>query len=145
MVRYGAILCLCAMLLWISPACAPMHNEPAVVSEHGYRVSLYVSEPLIFLGASGSNFPLVSEVIVRVRDAQGQPVDGIPVMFIAEPSWTQHVSFTPTEARTRNGEARTIFEANTTGIVHIMVRVDNVMREATITIQSRPSPVGGNA
>ena len=145
MVRYGAILCLCAMLLWISPACAPMHNEPEVVSEHGYRVSLYVSDRLIWLGPAGPNFPQAAEMIVRVRDAQGQPVDGIPVMFTAEPSWTQNVSFTPTEARTRNGEARAIFEANTTGIVHIMVRVDNVMREATITIQSRPSPVGGNA
>jgi hypothetical protein len=29
----------------------------------------------------------------RVRDAQGQPVDGLPVVFSAEPSWTQNVSF----------------------------------------------------
>jgi hypothetical protein len=49
------------------------------------------------------------------------------------------------EARTRHGQARTIFEANTTGVVHIMARVDNVTREARITIQSRPSPVGGGA
>jgi hypothetical protein len=55
----------------------------------------------------------------------------------------QNVSFTPAEARTRNGEARTIFEANTTGVVHIMARVDHVTREARITIQSRPSPAGG--
>ncbi|HSX79318.1 MAG TPA: hypothetical protein VLQ80_12210 [Candidatus Saccharimonadia bacterium] len=115
------------------------------MSEHGYRVSLYVSDPLIWLGPAGSNFPQATEVIVRVRDAQGQPVDGLPVMFIAEPSWTQNVSFTPTEARTRNGEAQTIFEANTTGVVHIMARVDNVTREATITIQSRPSPTGGSS
>jgi hypothetical protein len=81
----------------------------------------------------------------RVRDAQGQPVDGLPVVFSAEPSWTQNVSFPPVEARTRHGQARTIFEANTTGVVHIMARVDNVTREARITIQSRPSPVGGGA
>jgi hypothetical protein len=116
-----------------------------VVSEHGYRVSLHVSDPLIWLGPSGPNFPQAAEVVIRVRDAQGQPVDGIPVMFAAEPSWTQNVSFTPTEARTRNGEARTIFQANTTGVVHIMARVDNVTRAATITIESRPSPVGGGA
>jgi hypothetical protein len=81
----------------------------------------------------------------RVRDAQGQPVDGLPVVFSAEPSWTQNVSFSPVEARTRHGQARTIFEANTTGVVHIMARVDNGTREARITIQRRPFPVGGGA
>ena len=144
MVRYGATLCLCGMLLWISPACAPMHNEPAVVSEHGYRVSLHVSDTLIWLSSAGPSFPEAAEVVVRVRDAQGQPVDGIPVRFAAEPSWTQNVSFAPTETRTRNGEARTIFQANTTGVVHIMAHVDNVTRAATMTIQSRPSPIGGS-
>ncbi len=72
-------------------------------------------------------------------------MDGLPVVLSAEPSWTQNVSFPPAEARTRHGQVRTIFEANTTGVVHIMARVDNVTREARITIQSRPSPVGGGA
>ena len=111
--------------------------------EHGYRVALHVSDTLIFLGASGVSLPQASEVVVRVRDAQGQPVDGLPVVFSAEPSWAQNVSFTPAEARTRNGEARTIFGANTTGVVHIMARVDHITREARITMQSRPSPGSG--
>ena len=145
MVRYVPTLGFCWMLLWLSTACTPLPHEPEALSEHGYRVSLHVSETLIFLGPSGLNVPLASEVVVRVRDAQGQPVDGLPVVFAAEPSWTQNVSFTPSEARTRHGEVRTIFEANTTGVVHIMVRVDQVTREARITIQSRPSPVGGGA
>ena len=145
MVRYIPTLGFCCLLLWVSTACAPLPHEPEVLSEHGYRVALHVSDTLIFLGASGVSLPQASEVVVRVRDAQGQPVDGLPVMFSAEPSWTQNVSFTPTEARTRNGEARTIFEANTTGVVHIMVGVDNVTREATITIQSRPSSTGGSS
>jgi hypothetical protein len=100
---------------------------------------------LDFLGASGLNLPQASEVVVRVPDAQDQPVDGLPVVFSADPSWTQNVSFAPAEARTRHGEARTTFEANTTGVVHIMAYVDHVMREARMTIQSRPSPVGGGA
>jgi len=104
---------------------------------------LHVSDTLIFLGASGVSLPQASEVVVRVRDAQGQPVDGLPVVFSAEPSWAQNVSFTPAEARTRNGEARTIFGANTTGVVHIMARVDHITREARITMQSRPSPGSG--
>ena len=144
MVRYVPTLGFCWMLLWISTACAPLLNEPEALSEHGYRVSLHVSDTLIFLGASGLSLPLVSELVVRVRDAQGQPVDGLPVVFSAEPSWTQNVSFDPPEARTRNGAARTIFQANTTGVVHIMARVDNVTRAARITIQSRPSPTGGS-
>jgi hypothetical protein len=81
----------------------------------------------------------------RLCDAQGQPVDGLPVVCSAEPSWTQNVSFTPMEARTRHGHARTIFEANTTGVVHMMARVDHGAREARMTIHRRPSPVGGGA
>jgi len=145
MVRYVSVLGFCGMLLWVSTACAPLPHEPEALSEHGYRVSLQVSDTLIFLGASGLSVPQTSEVVVRARDAQGQPVDGLPVVFAAEPSWTQNVSFTPAEARTRHGQARTIFEVNTTGVVHIMARVSNVTREARITIQSRPSPVGGGA
>jgi hypothetical protein len=145
MVRYISILGFCCMLLWGSMACAPLLHEPEALSEHGHRVSLHVSDTLIFLGASGPRLPLASAVVVCVCDAQGQPVEGLPVVFAAEPSWTQNVSFTPPEARTRDGQARTIFEANTTGVVHIMARVDRVTREARITIQSRPSPVGGGA
>ena len=100
---------------------------------------------LDFLGASGLNLPQASEVVVRVPDAQDQPVDGLLVVFSAEPSWTQNVSFTPAEARTRHGEAQTTFAANTTGVVHIMAHVDQVMREARINIQSRPAAVGGGA
>ena len=145
MIRYVSILGVCWMLLWVSTACAPLHNAPEALSEHGYRVSLQVSDTPIFLGGSILNLPQTSEVVVRVRDAQGQPVDGLPVVFSAEPSWTQNVSFTPTETRTSNGAARTIFEANTTGVAHIMARVDNVTREARITIESRPSPSGGGS
>ncbi len=145
MVRYVPTIGFCCMLLWVSTACAPLPHEPEALSEHGYRVSLHVSDTLIFLGASGLSVPQASEIVVRVRDAQGQSVDGLPVVFSAEPSWTQNVSFTPAEARTRHGEARTIFEANTTGVVYIMARIDHVTREARITIQSRPSPTGGGA
>src|SRR5438128_11965782 len=100
------MLCLCCMLLWVSPACAPKHMESAVLSEHGYRVSLDVSDTLIWLGPGGSSFPQVAVLVVRVHDAQGQPVDGIPVRFAVEPSWTQNASLTPAEMLTRKGEAR---------------------------------------
>jgi hypothetical protein len=145
MVRSIPTLCLCGLLLWISPACTPKHTESTVLSEHGYRVSLHVSDTLVWLGPGGSGFPQAAELVVRVRDAQGQPVDGIPVRFAVEPSWAQSASLIPAETLTRNGEAQAIFQANTIGVVHVMVQVDNVTREATITIDSRPSPAGGGA
>ena len=138
-------ICLCGLLLWISTACAPKYAEFSAPSEHGYRVSLDVSDPQIWLGPGISSFPQAAELVVRVRNAQGQPVDGIAVRFAVEPSWTQNAAIAPAETLTRNGEAHAIFQANTTGVVHITAQVDNVTREATITVESRPSPSGGGA
>jgi len=45
----------------------------------------------------------------------------------------------------QKGSIRTTFEVNTTGVVHSMAHVDHVMREARMTMQSRPSPVGDGA
>ena len=143
MVRSVPAICLCCMLLWVSIACAPKHTE--LLSEHGYRVSLDVSDPLIYLSPRRSNLPQAATLVVRVRDAQGQPVDGIPVRFSVEPSWTQNASLTPAETLTRNGEARAIFQANTIGVVHVMAQVDNVTPEARITIDTPPSPTGGGS
>lgn len=142
MIRSINAICFCCMLLWASTACAPKQYELPVQSEHGYRVSLHVSDTLIWLGPVRGG-PQAAALLVRVRDAQGQPVDGLTVLFSVEPDWTQNTALTPAETRTRNGEARAIFQANTTGVVHVMARVDNVTREAAITVNSRPSPTGG--
>jgi len=141
MVRSVPTIGLCCMLLWLSPACAPKHTE--LLSEHGYRVSLDVSDTLIYLSPKRSNLPPYATLVVRVRNAQGQPVDGIPVKFSVEPSWMQNASLTPAETLTRNGEAGAIFQANTTGVVQVMAQVDNVTQEARITISSPPSPSAG--
>lgn len=138
MVRYVPVACLCLMLLWSSTACVPKPSE--VLSEHGYRVSMEVSEPLIWLGLPGRGFPQTSEVVVRVRDAQGRPVEGIAVLFSVEPSWAQSASLTPVEAHTRNGEARAVLQPGTTGVVQVMARVDNVTRSAAITVTRRSIP-----
>ena len=143
MLRSVPTLCLCCMLLWVSTACGPQQYEIPVQSEHGYRVSLHISDTLIWIGTARSNFPQAATLVVRVRDAQGQPVDGIPVRFAVEPSWTQNASLTPAETLTRNGEARAIFQANTIGVVQVMAQVDNVTQEARITIDAPPSPSDG--
>jgi hypothetical protein len=82
---------------------------------------------------------------VRVRDAQGQPVDGMTVQFSVEPSWTPHASLTPAEALTRQGEARAVFAARTTGVVSVMARVDKVTLRAAITVERRPTPSDAGA
>ena len=144
MVRSIPTISLCCMLLWVSTACGPQQYEIPVQSEHGYRVSLHVSDTLIWLGPV-RGFPQAAALVVRVRDAQGQPVDGIAVVFSVEPDWTQDASFTPAEALTRNGEAHTNFQATATGVVHVMARVENVTPRAAITIASRPSPFSGGS
>ena len=140
MVRYIPVVCLCLLLLWGSTACALKRGESSALSERGYRIALQVSDTIIFFGLPDSRFPQTAEVVVRVRDTQGQPVDGIAVLFSVEPSWTQHASLTPAEALTRNGEARAVFEARTTGVVPVMARVDNVTLGAAITAERRPIP-----
>jgi hypothetical protein len=97
------------------------------------------------MGFPHPNFPESARLVVRVRDAQGQPVEGILVQFSVEPAWTQNVSFTPTEVRTHHGEAQTTLQANTTGVVPVMARVDQVTCDASITIGTTPSPGSGGS
>jgi hypothetical protein len=140
MVRYVPAVCLCLLLLWGSTACTLKSGQSSALSERGYRVSLRVSDPIIYFGLPDARYPQTAEVVVRVRDVQGQPIDGLTVRFSVEPSWTQYASLTPAEVRTRNGEARAVFAAKTTGVVPVMARVDNVTLEAAITVERRPVP-----
>ena len=93
--RYVPIVCLALLLLWGITGCALQQGESAALSERWYRVSLHISDTLIWFDVPVPlRLPQSAEVVVRVRDAQGQPVDGIAVMFSVEPSWTQHASLT---------------------------------------------------
>src|SRR5215472_2036393 len=114
-------------------ACAPKLVGPT--SPSGYFFTLQVADPVILLRPSGT----ATEVSVRVQDARGQPVDGVPVAFEVEPGWTQHASVSPSQGTTRGGMARTVFTARLTGIVHVTARVDNTTAQAKIIVQS-PKP-----
>ena len=98
----------------------------------GYVFALSVSPSLIFRGDA-------AELIVSVRNAQGQPVDDLPVTFQVGPAWAQSASVSPEVASTKQGMARALFQASTTGVVRVTVRVDNVTQESRITVVSRPS------
>jgi hypothetical protein len=105
-----------------------------------YTLSLRVSDSDIWLGPPAQGFPQAAEVVVRVLDAQGQPVDGVPVEFGVEPTWTRSASLTPPQALTHHGEARAVFQAETIGVVRIMARVGELTQEAVITVLIRRGP-----
>jgi|RhiMetdeSRZDD1v2_1073273.scaffolds.fasta_scaffold1137029_2 hypothetical protein len=121
------------------PACAPKLVGPTAGS--GYVFSLQVSQAIIWVGqvelSRLAQFPQVSEVSVRVQDAQGRVVDGVPVTFELEPAWASSITLAPTQTTTRGGIARAVIsEPQTSGIVHIIARVDNTTAQARLTVQS---------
>ena len=133
------------ILVLAVPACAPKLVGPTAGS--GYVFSLQTYPTLIWVGQVESSvaaqFPQVAEVIVRVQDAQGRAVDGVPVTFELEPEWAGSATLAPSQTTTRGGIARAVFsEPRTSGIVRVMARVDNTTAQTRLTIQSyqgRPS------
>jgi hypothetical protein len=103
-------------LLYATVGRPALPQSTLVLSEHGYRVSLDVSDTLIFLGPGRSSLPKLPHWLC-VFDAQGQPVDGIPVRFSVEPSG-RRTPLQPCERPPTMG-ARAIFQANTIGVVRL--------------------------
>src|SRR5262249_14637226 len=126
--RWYVVLLLGLVLVCSSLACAPQFVGPTTA---GYFFTLNVPNSFIFPGSE-------AELIASVRNAQGQPVDGLPVTFQVEPSWEQSASVSPQVAYTRQGTARALFQARTTGVVRVTARVDNATQETRIIIASRP-------
>jgi hypothetical protein len=126
-------------------ACAPKLVGPTAGA--GYVFSLQVFPTIIWVGqvepSIAAQFPQVAEVIVRVQDAQGRVVDGVPVTFELEPAWARSMTLAPSQTTTRGGIARAVIaEPQTSGVVRIMARVDNTTAQTRITVQTyqgRPS------
>lgn len=137
MPRYVPCILLCIVLSCGSIGCAPKLVGPTTPS--GYRYTLSVSDPYLWINAPGT-LPRSTAVIVRVQNAQGQPVDGVPVEFQIEPSWVQSASITPPRALTQDGSARAIFVPQTTGAARITVHVENVAHATTLVVQTYSPP-----
>jgi hypothetical protein len=141
--KYVAVLCL--VVLWMGLGCAPRQPEPPFQSEGVYQVKVRV-EPSsdIWLTPPISTLPRdyhgFGVVYVEVTDAQGQPVDSISVNFQLDPAWAQHASLTPTRADTRAGLAHAVFTPDTSGVVRIEVRVDNIKQMAQFLVHTRSGP-----
>ena len=138
------LILVCLGLACGGVACAPPRVGPTAGS--GYIFSVQVSDPTVWRGpvhpAIAARFPKVAEVIVTVQDAQGRPVDDVPVTFELEPGWARSAVLAPSETRTRGGMARALFsEPRTTGVVRIMVRVDGTTAQVRLTVLSYPEPI----
>jgi hypothetical protein len=139
MARRMAMVLMGLVLALGGPACAPKLVGPTAGS--GYVFSLQTYPTIIWVGqvdsALAAQFPQVAEVIVRVQDAQGRAVDGVPVTFELEPEWARSATLAPSQTTTRGGIARAIFsEPKTSGIVQITARVDNTTAQTRLTVQT---------
>ena len=146
MQQYIYVTLLCLGLACSSMACAPKRVGPTVPG--GYFFTLRVTEPTVWLGPEDSvlteRYPDTTELIVQVQNAQGQPVDGVPVVFEVEPAEARLASISPPQATTQNGTAQATLRAlTTTGSVRVMVRVDNTMQQTMIRIEKRIGPGSG--
>jgi hypothetical protein len=140
------------ILLALSPmvggiACAPTFTGPTAPS--GYRFSLLaypspIQLPTHLSFADPQGFPTESTLTVKVQNAQGQPVDGVPVIFSLPSDWTAYASLTPQRVNTQNGEAEAVFQATTTGAVKVTAQVENQTREVFIIINSPSSGPPGS-
>jgi hypothetical protein len=144
--RHVRVMLLGLVLAYGSMACAPKLIGPTIPS--GYFFSLWVSDPQIWLLLPGDileeQYPSFAELTVQVQNAQGQPADGVPVTFQVEPAWIQDASVIPQRVITRGGVAQAVFQAETTGVVRVMVRVDDTTQETVIAVFPAPD-TGSNS
>ena len=87
MTRSVWVLLLCGVLLCGNLTFAATRRPAPARVESAYTLSLHVSDSDVWLGAPGQGFAQAAEMVVRVLDAQGQPVDSVPVEFSVAPSW----------------------------------------------------------
>jgi hypothetical protein len=138
MKRFLSISLLGLTLMAGGMACAPTFTGPTAPS--GYEFSLQVYPFQIWLPnqlyTDNQRFPTRATLTVEVQNAQGQPVDGVPVIFSLPSGWRRHASITPQRVITRNGEAQAVFQATTIGAVKVAAHVENKTQEAYIAIES---------
>ena len=143
MARRLVLILMSLVLALEGPACAPKLVGPTAGS--GYVFSLQTYPTIVWVGVvtlrSKEQYPQTAEVIVRVQDAQGRAVDGVPVTFELEPRWVRSAALAPSQTTTQGGVARAVFsEPRTTGVVRIIARVDNTAAQTRLTVQSYHTP-----
>jgi hypothetical protein len=129
---YRRLLFLSVVLLMSSTACAPPRVGPTVPS--GYFFTL-IAPSIVFYGEA-------TEIIARVYDTQGNPVDGVAVEFQVDPKWATEAAVTPSRTVTHKGTAHTGFRADRVGTVRITAQVEHMTQTASISVRVRGTPRG---
>ena len=129
---YRRLLFLSVALLVSSTACAPPRVGPTVPSGHFF--TLFIPST-VFQNER-------ADIIVRVYDAQGNPVDGVAVAFQVDPEWATKALFTPSRLLTQKGTAQAIFQADIIGRVGITAQVEQTPQTAKIYVTVRGTPRG---
>ena len=138
--KYAAIFCL--VVVWIGLGCTPKQPEPPLLSASGYHVKVRLEpSPDIWIAPPVSTLPQdyhgFGVVYVEVTDAQGQPVDGGPVEFQLDPAWAQSASLTRTRDDTQDGLAHSVLTPNTSGVVWVEARVEDVGKRTQFFVHNR--------
>ena len=84
-----------------------------------------------------------AELIATVTDSQGHPVNGIPVEFRAAPGWENNVTLAPQSITTQNGEARTVFRSDMTGMVNMTAQAGDATAMTHVTVSGTGSKRSG--
>jgi hypothetical protein len=116
-------------------ACAPKLTGPTASAGYFFTV-LYPNT--ILLRAD-------SEIVVKVQNAAGQPVDGIPVLFEVDASWSGDATISPARVATHKGRASAFIDAGILGILPVWITVDGTTQEIRITTDQRGSGPSGGA
>ncbi len=129
----------CWLVLWLLVgggrlACTPQPKLLGPTVPSGYFFTARAPD------IKTERLPASAEVTVRVHDAQGQPVDGVPVQFQVEPAWASSASVSPQRAMTNSGTARAVFQTERAGSARVQVRVENTTQEAIITVTVEDDP-----
>lgn len=139
MKRHAILALFSLLLLGGLMACAPQPSALPTKTQSGYTVSLETRPDVVWLKGPVSNQPNnllgLGGLIVRVHDAQGHPVEGIPVSFNVEPSWSEDVSMWTDPATAEDGRARAIIEPHYAGTLKVHIRVQDVLKTATIRVE----------
>jgi len=81
------------------------------------------------------------ELVAVIKDSQGQPVNGIPVMFQVPPTWQPTTRLVPNQAMTHGGIARATFEASLPGVVTVVAQAGDTTKTRHITVTGSGSRI----
>jgi len=63
-------------------------------------------------------------------------VNGVPAAFQVEPGWGNEATVTPQHAITQEERAHAVLEVETTEVVHVMARVENITEAVALTVST---------